>query len=71
LVEALRTWIDHHLPRVPSWSDLVKAMRYAVNHWDGLIMYLDDGRLEIDTNVVERQLRPTTLIGSGICLSRD
>jgi transposase len=46
-------------------------MRYAVNHWDGLIMYLDDGRLEIDTNVVERQLRPTTLIGSGICLSRD
>jgi transposase len=62
LVEALRTWLDDHLPRVPGWSDLAKAMRYAVNHWDGLIMYLDDGRLEMDTNVVERQLRPATLI---------
>jgi transposase len=62
LVEALRTWIGDHLPRVPGWSDLAKAMRYAVNHWDGLIMYLDDGRLEMDTNVVERQLRPATLI---------
>ncbi len=26
-------------------------MRYALRHWDGLILYLNDGRLEMDTNV--------------------
>ena len=36
-------------------------MRYALNHWDGLILYLDDGRLEMDTNVVERAIRPATI----------
>ena len=61
LVEELRMWLEDHLPRVPGWTDLAKAMRYALRHWDGLILYLDDGRLEIDTNVVERALRPATL----------
>jgi transposase len=61
LVEDLRTWLENHLPRVPGWTDLAKAMRYALRHWDGLILYLDDGRLEMDTNVVERALRPVTL----------
>ena len=47
LVEDLRTWLENHLPRVPGWTDLAKAMRYALRHWDGLILYLDDGRLEM------------------------
>jgi transposase IS66 family protein/transposase IS66-like protein len=46
---------------VPGWSDLAKAMRYILRHWDGLILYLDDGRLEMDTNVVERAIRPVTI----------
>jgi hypothetical protein len=36
-------------------------MRYALAHWDGLILYLDDGRLEMDTNIVERAIRPITI----------
>ena len=36
-------------------------MRYSLRHWDGLILYLDDGRLEMDTNVVERAIRPVTI----------
>jgi transposase len=32
-------------------------MRYALRHWDGLILYLDDGHLEMDTSVVERAIR--------------
>jgi len=36
-------------------------MRYSLRHWDGLILYLDDGRLEMDTNVVERAIRPVTM----------
>jgi transposase len=61
LVEDLHHWLRDHVPRVPGWSDLAKAMRYALRHWDGLIPYLDDGRLEMDTNVVERALRPATI----------
>ena len=49
------------MPRVPGWSDLTKAMRYALRHWDGLILYLNDGRLEMDTNVVERAIRLVTI----------
>jgi hypothetical protein len=40
MVEALHVWLQEHLPRVPGWSDLAKAMRYALRHWDGLILYL-------------------------------
>ena len=36
-------------------------VRYALAHWDGLILYLDDGRLEMDTNIVERAIRPITI----------
>lgn len=61
LVEALQVWVQEHLPRLPGWSDLAKAMRYLLNHWEGLILYLDDGRLEMDTNVVERAIKPVVI----------
>jgi hypothetical protein len=35
-----------------------KAIRYAICHWPGLCAFLDDGRIEMDTNVVERATRP-------------
>ena len=28
-----------------------------LRHWSGLVLFLDDGRLEIDTNVVERGMK--------------
>ena len=37
-------------------------MRYAIRHWPGLIAFLDDGRIEMDTNTVERSIRPHTLL---------
>jgi hypothetical protein len=40
-------------------------MRFAVRHWDGLILHLDDGHLEMDTNIVERAMAiANTLIQS-------
>ena len=36
-------------------------MRYAIRHWPGLVAFLDDGRIEMDTNTVERGIRPITL----------
>ena len=38
-----------------------QAIRYALSHWDGLTRFLDDGRIEIDSNVVERSIRPIVL----------
>jgi transposase len=61
IVDALHDWLQAQLPRVTGASDLAKAMRYAIRHWPGLIAFLDDGRIEMDTNVVERAVRPITL----------
>jgi len=61
IVDALHVWLREHVDRVSGASDLAKAMRYALRHWPGLIAFLDDGRIEMDTNVVERAIRPHTL----------
>jgi hypothetical protein len=58
IVETLHTWLEDHLPRISGASDLAQAMRYALRHWSGLIVFLDDGRVEMDTNMVERAIRP-------------
>lgn len=61
LVEALHAWLTAQLQRVSGQSTLAKAIRYALNHWSGLIRYLDDGRLEMDTNTVERAIKPAVM----------
>lgn len=38
-----------------------KAIAYTLGHWDGLIAFLDDGRIDVDTNTVERSMRPIGL----------
>ena len=61
IVEALHAWMLYHVERLSAVSDLTKAIRYALRHWAGLTVFLDDGRVEMDTNVVERAIRPHTL----------
>lgn len=61
LVEALKTWFEHQLGRVSAKSVVAQAFRYGLNHWDGLIRFLEDGRIELDTNAVERAMRPIAL----------
>ena len=61
IVDALHDWLQDHVGRVSAISDLAKALRYALRHWSGLAVFLDDGRVEMDTNVVERAIRPIAL----------
>jgi transposase len=61
LVEAMHVWLNEQLDRIPGASTLAKAIRYALNHWNGLVLFLEDGRLELDTNTVERAIRPVTI----------
>ena len=42
-------------------SKLGKAIRYAINQWSNLEVYLTDGRVEICNNLVENAIRPTKL----------
>ena len=61
LVAGLKTWLEETLAQVAGGSTIAKAIRYALNHWDGLVRFLDDGRIEIDSNTVERAMRPIAL----------
>ncbi|GAV33880.1 transposase IS66 family protein [Roseomonas sp. TAS13] len=63
LVEELFAWLREALARLPGSSPTAEAIRYALNHQDGLVRFLDDGRIEMDSNTVERAIRP-------LCLSR-
>jgi transposase len=61
LVAALRGWLETTLARLAGGSTIAQALRYGLNHWDGLVRFLDDGRIEIDSNTVERSMRPIAL----------
>lgn len=57
-LERLREWVDNTLPRVPPGTALGKALGYLDRHWEGLVRFLEDGRLEIDNNRAENAIRP-------------
>lgn len=63
LVIEMRVWFEAQLAKLPGRSPTAEAIRYALNHWDGLQRFLDDGRIELDSNSIERAMRP-------VCLSR-
>lgn len=61
LIEALKPWAEAQLARLSRRSRLAEAFRYALPLWEDLTRFLDDGRIELDTNAVERAIRPIAL----------
>jgi transposase len=61
IVDDLRAWLDTTIARLPRRSRTAEAIRYALKLWSGLTVFLDDGRVEIDSNTVERSIRPIAL----------
>ncbi len=51
-------WLEEQLKHVPGRLKTAEVIRYVLNHRDGLTRFLDDGRLELDNNTVERGIRP-------------
>ena len=61
LVTALKTWLEKTLAQLAGSSTIAQAIRYGLSRWEGLVRFLDDGRIEIDSNTVERAMRPIAL----------
>jgi transposase len=61
IIEDLEPWLRAKLALISQKTKLAEAIRYALSRWDGLTRFLDDGRIEIDSNVVERSIRPIAL----------
>lgn len=65
VIAAFKPWLEAQLSRLPAKSLLATDIAYALNRWPGLTRFLDDGRLELDTNPVENQIRPIALTGKN------
>ena len=61
IMDALKARLMTVLTEISTRSSLAEAIRYTLGHWDGLVAFLDDGRIEVDTNTVERTMRPIGL----------
>jgi transposase len=61
IVDELEPWLCTKLSLISKKSKLAEAIRYALSRWEGLSRFLDDGRIEIDSNTVERSIRPLAL----------
>jgi transposase len=61
VIDDLKLYLDARLRQVSAKSKLAEAIRYALSRWDGLARFLDDGRVDLDSNTVERSIRPIAL----------
>ncbi len=57
LVIALEAWLRAQYERVSRKSEIGKAIAYALNHWNALTRFLEDGRICLSNNAAERALR--------------
>ena len=60
-VATFKIWLDHARTQVSAKSPTGLALKYIAKYWDGLILFLTDGRIEMDSNAVERTIRPIAL----------
>jgi len=61
VVDDLRQYLDARNRQVSAKSKIGEALRYALSRWEGLSRFVDDGRVDLDSNTVERCIRPLAL----------
>jgi len=61
LVAEFGEWLQQQRLRISAKSRLGEKLAYIHRHWDGLQTFLQDGRVEIDSNSVENLIRPIAL----------
>lgn len=58
IIDKIKAWLDENESKYMPKSDMGEAINYTLNLWNKLIVYLEDGRLPIDNNLVENAIRP-------------
>ena len=61
VLEKLKRWLLSTLANEPPSSELAKATGYLLNQWTALSQFVEDGRLNLDNNLCEQQLRDIAL----------
>ena len=61
IIEQMEIWLKDSRARVSAKSPIGEALKYIAKYWDGLCLFLEDGRIELDNNSVERTIRPIAL----------
>lgn len=61
IIDTFELWLAQNRARVSAKSPTGEALKYIAKYWDGLSMFLHDGRIELDNNAVERTIRPIAL----------
>ena len=58
---SLQQWMQDEYTKVTSSSPIGKALAYSLKRWPELTEFVNDGRLEIDNNKIENEIRPIVL----------
>jgi transposase len=61
VLDKLKRWFAATHTSEPPSTDLAKAAGYAINHWEALTRFVEDGRVSPDNNLCEQQLRDIAL----------
>jgi len=61
LLAALEAWLQKQLRETRNRSNLANAIRYTLRRWADLLRFVEDGRIELDSNTVERAIRSAAL----------
>lgn len=69
LLEKFKTWLDTTYPTTLPQSPLGKAMYYCLKRWGELTRFLCDGRLEIDNNLTEQEIKPFVMARKNFLFS--
>lgn len=58
LMDRLKVWVDLHQSKVLPKSLTGKAITYALDQWDKMLVFLENPLVPIDNNPTERSIRP-------------
>jgi hypothetical protein len=61
VIDDLCQYLKARQRQVSPKAKIGEAINYALTRWDGLSRFLDDGRIDLDSNTVERSIRPLAL----------
>lgn len=61
ILHEFKKWLDKMEPKMTPKSALGAAIRYAVGQWPAIVRYVEDGRVAIDNNIAERDIKSVVI----------